>query len=188
MDVHEATATVKEALVFSAVLRQPREIPYKEKIAYVDHIIELLELEDICDALIGSKCPRPIILMQTSTDRNQLLVLALASNSASVLLSVSNWLRSRLCSSSMSLRQVSTASPLTTLSVSCDVSSMVAKLSCAQSTSLLPFSLMLSTHCCSWPRVDEWPILARVSLVLQMHLHMLTTSSRPILQDSSRLL
>ncbi|KAJ4183507.1 hypothetical protein NW755_009542 [Fusarium falciforme] len=54
MDVHEATATVKEALVFSAVLRQPREIPYKEKIAYVDHIIELLELEDICDALIGT--------------------------------------------------------------------------------------------------------------------------------------
>ncbi|KAM0434008.1 hypothetical protein ACHAPT_003952 [Fusarium lateritium] len=54
MDVHEATATVKEALVFSAVLRQPRDVPYKEKLAYVDHIIELLELEDICDALIGT--------------------------------------------------------------------------------------------------------------------------------------
>ncbi|KAM5381157.1 hypothetical protein ACJZ2D_003073 [Fusarium nematophilum] len=54
MDVHEATSTVKEALVFSAVLRQPRDVPHKEKLAYVDHIIELLELQDICDALIGT--------------------------------------------------------------------------------------------------------------------------------------
>ncbi|OJJ50398.1 hypothetical protein ASPZODRAFT_110765 [Penicilliopsis zonata CBS 506.65] len=53
MDVHEATATVKEALVFSAVLRQPSTVPYEEKIAYVEQIIDLLELRDICDALIG---------------------------------------------------------------------------------------------------------------------------------------
>ena len=55
MDVHEGTSTVKEALIFSALLRQPRDVPYKEKIAYVDHIINLLELDDICDALIGSQ-------------------------------------------------------------------------------------------------------------------------------------
>lgn len=55
MDVHEATATVREALVFSALLRQPRETPREEKVAYVDHIIHLLELDDICDAIIGSK-------------------------------------------------------------------------------------------------------------------------------------
>lgn len=53
MDVHEGTSTVKEALVFSALLRQPRSVPEQEKLAYVDHIIELLELSDICDALIG---------------------------------------------------------------------------------------------------------------------------------------
>ncbi|CAI4214022.1 unnamed protein product [Parascedosporium putredinis] len=53
MDVHEATATVREALVFSALLRQPREVSESEKMAYVDHIIELLELQDIKDALIG---------------------------------------------------------------------------------------------------------------------------------------
>ncbi len=53
MDIHEGTSTVKEALVFSALLRQPRSVPEKEKLAYVDHIIELLELSDICDALIG---------------------------------------------------------------------------------------------------------------------------------------
>ena len=53
MDVHEETATVREALIFSAVLRQPSSVPYREKINYVDSIIDLLELRDISDALIG---------------------------------------------------------------------------------------------------------------------------------------
>ncbi|KAK4038643.1 ABC-2 type transporter-domain-containing protein [Parachaetomium inaequale] len=53
MDVHEGTSTVKEALVFSALLRQPSGVPEAEKLAYVEHIIDLLELPDIADALIG---------------------------------------------------------------------------------------------------------------------------------------
>jgi len=53
MDVHEGTSTVKEALVFSALLRQPHSVSEAEKLAYVEHIIDLLELRDICDALIG---------------------------------------------------------------------------------------------------------------------------------------
>jgi ABC-type multidrug transport system ATPase subunit len=57
MDVHEATATVQEALVFSALLRQPVHVPREEKLAYVDHIIDLLELRDISDALIGGRYP-----------------------------------------------------------------------------------------------------------------------------------
>lgn len=55
MDVHERTATVREALIFSAFLRQPASVPEEEKLAYVDHIIDLLELYDIRDALIGGK-------------------------------------------------------------------------------------------------------------------------------------
>lgn len=55
MDVHEGTSTVKEALIFSALLRQPSTVPHEEKIAYVEHIIELLELHDIGDALIGGE-------------------------------------------------------------------------------------------------------------------------------------
>ena len=55
MDVHEPTTTVKEALVFSALLRQPAEVSREEKLAYVDHIIDLLELDDISEALIGGK-------------------------------------------------------------------------------------------------------------------------------------
>ncbi|GKZ28499.1 hypothetical protein AbraIFM66950_008357 [Aspergillus brasiliensis] len=54
LDVHEPTATVKEALIFSALLRQPAHIPKQEKIDYVDKIIDLLELDDISDALIGT--------------------------------------------------------------------------------------------------------------------------------------
>ena len=53
MDVHEGTATVREALIFSARLRQPRDVPDAEKIQYVDKVIELLELEEIQDAFIG---------------------------------------------------------------------------------------------------------------------------------------
>lgn len=55
MDVHEGTATVREALEFSALLRQPAHVPREEKIEYVDQIIKLLELWDIQDALIGGK-------------------------------------------------------------------------------------------------------------------------------------
>lgn len=51
--VHEATATVREALRFSAYLRQPYEVLQSEKDAYVEQIIELLELQDVADAMIG---------------------------------------------------------------------------------------------------------------------------------------
>ena len=53
LDVHLPQATVREALEFSALLRQPRSLSEKEKLKYVDTIIDLLELEDIADAIIG---------------------------------------------------------------------------------------------------------------------------------------
>ncbi len=53
LDVHEPYATVREALEFSALLRQPRTTPREEKLKYVDVIIDLLELHDIADTLIG---------------------------------------------------------------------------------------------------------------------------------------
>ena len=54
LDVHEPTATVREALRFSADLRQPYETPREEKYAYVEEVISLLEMEDIADAVIGN--------------------------------------------------------------------------------------------------------------------------------------
>jgi ATP-binding cassette subfamily G (WHITE) protein 2 (SNQ2) len=54
MDVHESLATVREALEFSALLRQSRETPKEEKLHYVDTIIDLLQLQDIQHTLIGT--------------------------------------------------------------------------------------------------------------------------------------
>ena len=54
MDLHDESTTIREALEFSALLRQSRDIPKAEKLAYVDSIINLLELEDIQDAIICS--------------------------------------------------------------------------------------------------------------------------------------
>ncbi|KAK1758006.1 ABC transporter G family member 19 [Echria macrotheca] len=54
MDLHDETATVREALEFSALLRQSRDIPRHEKLEYVDKIIDLLELHEIQDAIIAS--------------------------------------------------------------------------------------------------------------------------------------
>jgi ATP-binding cassette subfamily G (WHITE) protein 2 (SNQ2) len=53
LDVHEPATTVREALRFSADLRQPYETPQAEKYAYVEEVISLLEMEDIADAMIG---------------------------------------------------------------------------------------------------------------------------------------
>ncbi|GAA6008132.1 hypothetical protein JCM10207_007040 [Rhodosporidiobolus poonsookiae] len=52
-DVHEQTSTVREAFRFSAYLRQPASVPKEEKDAYVEEVIQLLELEDYADAMLG---------------------------------------------------------------------------------------------------------------------------------------
>ncbi|KAG9905861.1 putative ABC transporter, partial [Aureobasidium melanogenum] len=53
-DVHEPFSTVREALQFSAELRQPADVPHAEKMEYCEYIIKLLELGPIADALIGT--------------------------------------------------------------------------------------------------------------------------------------
>lgn len=53
-DLHLATSTVREALRFSALLRQPQEVPVEEKYAYVERVIQMLEMEDYVEAVIGS--------------------------------------------------------------------------------------------------------------------------------------
>ncbi|KAK3942613.1 ABC-2 type transporter-domain-containing protein [Diplogelasinospora grovesii] len=52
-DLHLQTTTVREALNFSALLRQPAHVPRKEKLAYVDEVIKLLDMEEYADAVIG---------------------------------------------------------------------------------------------------------------------------------------
>lgn len=52
-DLHLETTTVREALEFSALLRQPASTPRLEKLAYVDEVIKLLEMHDYADAVVG---------------------------------------------------------------------------------------------------------------------------------------
>jgi ATP-binding cassette subfamily G (WHITE) protein 2 (PDR) len=52
-DLQLATATVKEAITFSALLRQPKTTPYVEKIGYAEEVIKLIEMEAYADTVIG---------------------------------------------------------------------------------------------------------------------------------------
>lgn len=52
-DLHLETTTVREALEFSAILRQPSSVPIKEKKEYVTEVIKLLEMEDYENAIVG---------------------------------------------------------------------------------------------------------------------------------------
>jgi hypothetical protein len=52
-DIHLSVSTVRETLEFSAMLRQPPEYTKEEKLAYVDEVIHILEMEDYADAIVG---------------------------------------------------------------------------------------------------------------------------------------
>ncbi|KAH8172967.1 ABC-2 type transporter domain-containing protein [Sarocladium implicatum] len=52
-DLHLGTATVREALEFSALLRQPAHVPRQEKLDYVSEVIKLLSMTEYADAVIG---------------------------------------------------------------------------------------------------------------------------------------
>lgn len=54
MDIHEPTQTVREALRFSATLRQPRHVSLAEKYRYCEEVIDLLEMREIAGAVIGA--------------------------------------------------------------------------------------------------------------------------------------
>jgi ABC-type multidrug transport system permease subunit/ABC-type multidrug transport system ATPase subunit len=52
-DLHLQTTTVREALNFSALLRQPAHVPREEKLAYVNEVIKLLDMQEYADAVVG---------------------------------------------------------------------------------------------------------------------------------------
>ncbi|KAH9920627.1 pleiotropic drug resistance ABC transporter [Fomitopsis serialis] len=53
-DTHVKSATVREALLFSAKLRQPASVPLAEKEAYVEECIRMCGLEPYADAILGT--------------------------------------------------------------------------------------------------------------------------------------
>ncbi|ODV71141.1 pleiotropic drug resistance protein PDR [Cyberlindnera jadinii NRRL Y-1542] len=52
-DLHLDTATVREALRFSAYLRQPSSVSKKEKDDYVEEVIKILDMQKYADAVVG---------------------------------------------------------------------------------------------------------------------------------------
>ncbi len=52
-DIHAPYATVREALNFSARLRLPASVTSAQRSAFIQEVLEILELEDIADRLIG---------------------------------------------------------------------------------------------------------------------------------------
>lgn len=52
-DLHLETMTVREALEFSALLRQSAETPRQEKLDYVAQVIDMLSMQNFADAVIG---------------------------------------------------------------------------------------------------------------------------------------
>ncbi|CAI7650812.1 unnamed protein product [Penicillium glandicola] len=53
-DLHVETCTIREALRFSAALRQPQSVSMEEKYAFVEEVIQLLGMEDFAEAVIGN--------------------------------------------------------------------------------------------------------------------------------------
>lgn len=54
-DLHDGTQTVREALTFSALLRQPRSFTKAEKLAHVENVLHALDLQSYANALIGNE-------------------------------------------------------------------------------------------------------------------------------------
>ncbi|KAI8462016.1 ABC-2 type transporter-domain-containing protein [Phakopsora pachyrhizi] len=54
IDSHDPFSTVREALTFSALLRQPKSVPRWAKLADVDRVIDLLGLQNLEDAIVGT--------------------------------------------------------------------------------------------------------------------------------------
>ncbi|KAK1144527.1 hypothetical protein N8T08_005400 [Aspergillus melleus] len=53
-DLHLETSTVREALQFSAALRQPASVPTQEKFAFVEDVIRMLDMEDFAESVVGN--------------------------------------------------------------------------------------------------------------------------------------
>ncbi|KAG4432132.1 hypothetical protein IFR05_012387 [Cadophora sp. M221] len=52
-DLHLQTATVRESLRFSAMLRQPASISKEEKYQFVEDVIDMLSMRDFANAVVG---------------------------------------------------------------------------------------------------------------------------------------
>ncbi|KAI5651239.1 hypothetical protein M9H77_37244 [Catharanthus roseus] len=52
-DIHSPQVTVYESLIFSAFLRLPKELTKEKKMIFVEEVMELVELDDLKNAIVG---------------------------------------------------------------------------------------------------------------------------------------
>lgn len=52
-DIHSPQVTVRESLIYSAFLRLPKEVTQEQKMAFVEEVMDLVELENLKDAIVG---------------------------------------------------------------------------------------------------------------------------------------
>ncbi|XP_072984475.1 ABC transporter G family member 42-like [Typha latifolia] len=52
-DIHSPQVTVRESLIYSAFLRLAKEVSDEEKMKFVDEVMELVELENLKDGIVG---------------------------------------------------------------------------------------------------------------------------------------
>ncbi|KAL4583825.1 hypothetical protein LXL04_008409 [Taraxacum kok-saghyz] len=52
-DIHTPQITIRESLIYSAFLRLPKEVSNEEKMMFVDQVMELVELDNLKDAIVG---------------------------------------------------------------------------------------------------------------------------------------
>lgn len=52
-DIHSPQVTVNESLTYSAFLRLPKEVDDKEKMLFVNEVMELVELDNLENAIVG---------------------------------------------------------------------------------------------------------------------------------------
>lgn len=70
-DLHLSTSTVREALRFSAVLRQPKRVTKAEKYEYVEEVLKLLEMDGYANAVVGVPGEGNSSLLSLADDRTQ---------------------------------------------------------------------------------------------------------------------
>ncbi|KAK4413837.1 ABC transporter G family member 36 [Sesamum alatum] len=52
-DIHSPQVTIHESLIYSAFLRLPKEVSNEQKMAFVDEVMDLVELDKLKDAIVG---------------------------------------------------------------------------------------------------------------------------------------
>ncbi|KAI8529594.1 hypothetical protein RHMOL_Rhmol12G0237000 [Rhododendron molle] len=69
-DIHSPQLTVHESLIYSAFLRLPKEVNKDEKMVFVDEVMDLVELDNLKDAIVGL----PGIMGLTTEQRKRLTI------------------------------------------------------------------------------------------------------------------